>query len=189
MTAQFKPKPCDSCGQSFVPTGPAGRFCSPGCRFGTAHCESCGETFVKRPTQGPKSKRDNRFCSYKCRWAAARGRDEYGRYVNAEGYVLLDKRWSDREPSRAVRASGYVLLNRRRHGRVLEHRYVMEQQLGRPLLADETVHHINGIKSDNRPENLELWVSNHPKGQRVEDIVTWAEQMLQRYAPDRLSGG
>ena len=62
----------------------------------------------------------------------------------------------------------------------------MEQQLGRPLLPDETVHHINGVRDDNRPENLELWSSSHPKGQRVEDKVEWAAEILKQYAPDRL---
>ena len=50
------------------------------------------------------------------------------------------------------------------------HRHVMEQMLGRELRTFEQVHHINGVKSDNRPENLELWAS-HPKGQRVADLV------------------
>jgi len=58
----------------------------------------------------------------------------------------------------------------------------MEKQLGRQLWDGENVHHRNGVRSDNRPENLELWVVRQPAGQRPEDLVAWARTILSRYA-------
>jgi hypothetical protein len=64
---------------------------------------------------------------------------------------------------------------------ILEHRHVMEVTLGRSLFPGENVHHINGDRLDNRPENLELWVTRQPHGQRVEDILAWAHEVIARY--------
>lgn len=65
-----------------------------------------------------------------------------------------------------------------------EHRLVVAARLGRPLLPDEVVHHINGDRLDNRSENLELWTTAQPKGQRVVDKIAWAYELLARYDPE-----
>lgn len=67
------------------------------------------------------------------------------------------------------------------NGYVFEHVLVMEDVLGRYLLPGETVHHLNGLRADNRPENLELWTRPQPAGIRAADAVAWAREVLARY--------
>ena len=89
-----------------------------------------------------------------------------GRYVDHKGYVLV---WSRNHP------------NAQKKGYVREHVLVMAKLLGRPLRPGEMVHHKNGQPGDNRPQNLELWSRHHGCGQRVEDQIDFALQVLEKY--------
>ena len=86
-------------------------------------------------------------------------------------------------------ASGYLKELAKGHpyadknGYVMQHRLVMERTLGRTLLPKERVHHKNGVRSDNRPENLELWsVGKDPAGQLAVDV---ARDRLQALTPEQ----
>ena len=96
----------------------------------------------------------------------------YSKHKNSQGYVLV------KVPDHP---------NSFKRGWVLEHVYVMSEHLGRPLVKGENVHHKNGIRHDNRIENLELWASSQPSGQRVEDVITFCKDYLQQYAPHLLA--
>jgi len=62
-----------------------------------------------------------------------------------------------------------------------EHTFIMSEHLGIPIRKGESIHHKNGIRDDNRLENLELWHVGQPAGQRVEDKLKWALDFIEEY--------
>src|SRR5580765_1539072 len=107
-------------------------------------CPVCGTGFRVYPSQIRKG--EGTYCSRACsnpargRAGTANGNWRGGRFTRSDGYV-------------AVRVDGTYRL---------EHDIVIERQLGRRLLKHEQVHHLNGKRADNRPENLRLvdWASH-----------------------------
>jgi len=122
---------------------------------GRSNCKYCGKSFPMFHSE--------QYCSRECAYKAMSERPSYnwkgGKQVNTHGYISLY-----RPDHLAADKAGYVL----------EHRVVMEEMLGRSLAKGEQVHHKNGDRADNRPENLELWVSEKPsnhRGARITDLM------------------
>lgn len=117
---------------------------------------------------GVKPRRDRAAC-YQCQPPKPRVLGRTATKIDKSGYVM--------QP-----APGHPKANS--DGFVYQHRLVMEASIGRLLRSEETVHHKNGIRSDNRLENLELWTGNHPRGSRVEDKIAWAIDFLNQHNYD-----
>ncbi len=100
-----------------------------------------------------------------------------GRYVH-RGYVFI-------RPNLAKELYPNAVFKHSSRS-VLEHQIVMSDALGRALLVTESVHHKNGVKADNRIENLELRTRYHGPGQEASDLVTWAKELLRQYEPEAL---
>ena len=153
---------CNTCGKEFVAYGDNPRyFCSIKCRQEKtrlkASCNHCGAELFKF-TVCLSREQKNFFCNSDC-WNA------YRRALPAK-------------PNKS--SSGYAIKNI--GGKLVkEHRRVMEEHLGRKLYSHETVHHKNGVRDDNRVDNLELWSKSQPYGQRVEDKIAWAIELLETY--------
>lgn len=127
-------------------------------------CQECGSAYLVSIFHRKIAEHCSKTCGQRA-WARAHpghykgakaSNWKGGRHTLKNGYVQV---WQPDHPSRANTEKPYVL----------EHRLVMEKVLGRYLLPKEKVHHKNGIRDDNRPENLELWASAHPPGQRVHE--------------------
>lgn len=103
--------------------------------------------------------------------AAPRRSPKGAGHQNKDGYV---ESWEPDHP------------NARKNGTIFQHVQVMAAKVGRPLHRDENVHHLNGIRDDNRPENLELWSTWQPAGQRVADKLRWAKEFVSRYESVRV---
>jgi len=125
-------------------------------------CEFCKEEFILA-----NSRKGRRYCSHACSRKAfmVKNPDFFkgeksghwrGGRINRRGYVFIH---SPDHPA--------CQHNKRKY--VAEHRLIMENHLGRYLKPSESVHHKNGVKADNRLENLELWGKSHPNGVRMED--------------------
>jgi hypothetical protein len=117
---------------------------------GPCSIDSCTESAITRGLCGRHYQRWQTYGDAEAPLRRARNGQSTKRWLNHDGYVL-------------IRLQGKS---------VLEHRKVMEEILGRPMLPEETVHHMNGVRDDNRPENLELWVSTR-SGQRVADLIAF----------------
>lgn len=111
----------------------------------------------------------------------------YGHYDQwRKGKPLMKLR--DRRPAGEWQVNKHGYVSRMVAGRHrFQHREVMEEHIGRPLIKGENVHHINGIKDDNRIENLELWSTSQPAGQRVRDKIAWCKEFLLQYEPEALA--
>lgn len=145
------------------------------------NCLYCGAPLVERvyyrksgPFKGHIHHRfmPTKYCSVQCTGMAAHTRQALkarGRFVGKHGYVYLSPRKGD---------SGYQQP---------EHRAVMEAHLGRKLTQQETVHHRNGDRTDNRLENLELWDGRHGRGHRVDDEDIWSG-MIPAYQHNAIGG-
>lgn len=102
--------------------------------------------------KGPSISEKCRNRSIAARRGRAGGNNQGGRIKDSFGYVLL---WKPGHPNaKAGRGKSYVY----------EHRFVMSEHLGRPLEKWEYVHHRNGIKDDNRIENLEILTKKNHRG-------------------------
>lgn len=138
-------------------------------------CVQCGTNMPIQRRPGGSVNRQKQLCSTDCR-SLFRRLAYQKKHASAEPTTRVDKR------------NGYIKICipgalGKPAIHTYEHRYVMERKIGRRLTPEETVHHIDGVRSHNDMTNLELFSSRHGPGQRVTDKVTFAIEILSLY-PD-----
>jgi HNH endonuclease len=161
-------------------------------------CYVCNKDFEKVPSEIRKNKKGKHYCSQKC-YKIKTGKDEikcdycdklFKEYKS--DIARFKKHYCSRECYSKTKAGyhfncGYKIikkpghLNCKKGGLISEHIWIMSEYLGRPLYPKETVHHKNGIRDDNCLENLELWDSSHPPGQRVSDKIKFYKKFLEKH--------
>jgi hypothetical protein len=158
-----------------------------------AICQMYG-TMMGLPKSFPK------YCLDLKQLSVMLGNPQHPKQTEGVHNALEDARWNKElfdflrqvGSGRTYHKAGYVMVRVKTHprlkmrGYVFEHVLVMENKLGRHLVAGETVHHKNGVKDDNRIKNLELWRGPQPSGARVADLVEWAKDLLRLYNPASL---
>lgn len=102
-------------------------------------------------------------------------------YLSARCQECARPKIAGREPTWRKNKSGYIISRDENKKEIRQHRYVMEKYLNRKLKPHENVHHKNGIRDDNRLDNLELWSTSQPSGQRVGDKIEWCKWFLKEY--------
>jgi hypothetical protein len=147
-----------------------------------------------RGPNGHKTKREKERCDFR----GCTNKKRYGLYCGGHekqkrlGQTLRPLRRWQPHPNPIMQGWGRPWTEKRGYAYVMhidgrkqaEHRVVMEIMIGRELLPDENVHHINGDRADNRPGNLELWTTLQPPGQRIEDKLAYAWEIIRRYGPE-----